>query len=192
MDIKPTELSVSQWDGVKVSINRGMRDDLVLKSTLNKMYPEFEFGLFSEEDLDDRLSNYAWVVMTAAHWRAKDAWNDHVGARHGLKEKDGALMYKDSYVCARPITVGKDARSKVIVQSEESYARARGTKAKDIKQGISKGDEVPVGQSLSETTTTKPPADPLSYRESDHDEGEHVYDDSVEPVAKKKGRPKET
>lgn len=192
MDSKPVELSESQWADVKIAINRGVRGDLALKATLNRMYPRFEFGLFSEEDLDDRVSNYGWVIFTAEHWAAKLAWNEHAGARHGIKEKDGALMHKDCYICARPINIGDTVRSKINTASEDQYERARGSKAKQIKVTAPSGEEVPVGQSLTETTTNRDPANPLSYRESDADEGPHVYGEGEAEPPKRGRRPKET
>lgn len=183
---EPVELKMNEWNEVNEDFNRGLDMQVILRRTLAKMYPGFEFGSFSEDEIDKRLSAN-WRVFTLGNWLAKAEWNNHVAGRYGLKEKDGALVFRENFICVRPIHIGDKDRKKLIEISEETYQRARGSQPQNIKKAMASRGDVPVGQSISETFTSNEPSDPIAYRESDADEGEHVYDDTVEKP--RRGRP---
>lgn len=190
MDYVPLDRSF--WDKKPVNTGRGFNKFEMLGEYLRKCFPGWEFGVFSEDDIEDRRAIEGYIVLTPQHLRgAQDGWNSEVAVRFGLREVDGGLMIgrrEDKlFICARPLDWGKQRRQQIFAESELSYDRARLGKAAEIKRQI--GGGVDLGTSLVETSSQVPPE---SFNEGSN-EDHSVYvnaDQAAAKAGRKPGRPK--
>lgn len=164
------KLDPAFWTNIPVGSKKGINPLIHLQAYLSKLFPGFEFGFFSKDDLEDRRSQDGYVLITTEHWNAVEEWNEHVAERYALSDKNGALCWKNLFVCARPITFGDSQRNATHEESERRYRAAKTGTPFRIQERSAVG--ISVG-AVSKDTASE--VDPEKFTETDLDEGEEVY-----------------
>ncbi len=149
------KLDESLWDTIPTASGRGMNPLAHLTKFLETIIPGFEFGLFTEDDLEDRRINEGYVVLTREQWEAIAPWNEKTAFRYNIKENKGALMWNKNFICARPKKWGELRRQKLQSEPDMRYEAARRGKAAVIKD--QSPDGISVGSSIVETVSMVPP-----------------------------------
>lgn len=88
--------------------NRTFNGNLIksqhIKNLLREQFKGFEFGLWNEHDLPEKLSDPggAWEPLTTTIWKNVMEFNAIVAQRHGIRVKDGVLWFGNKAICYRP------------------------------------------------------------------------------------------
>ena len=124
-------------EALQKAANKSFNGDLIksrqMIALLKPKWPDLEWGFFNERDLPSRLSDSggSWMVLTVAMWQEWGEWNEQMAMRHGLVEKNGALMMPPGHIiCWRPKWFGEKLRAisnqktneRLSVQTAESQA----------------------------------------------------------------------
>lgn len=170
MSVTQDNIALEMWDQIPVESNRGMNIIAHLDKVLRKLFPGFEFGFFSEADLQDRRVHEGYVALTLDAWQSVAEWNENVALRYGLSDSHGAMKQGSNFICRRPVEWGNKRRKYVIDESNRRFNQARKAKGGEIHQAM--GGRFDVGSSLVESRSALPPE---IYSEGDSDETEAIY-----------------
>jgi len=193
--MNPMKLDKTIWDKIPVNSSKGFDPLFYLAQVIEKTFPGFEPGFFSDEDVESRRVEEGYIVLTKEHWVDVADWNERVALRYGIREENGGLRWKNLYICVRPKDWGARRQAKKIQESEERFAVAATAKAREIASVAHGPGVLDTGAAKVETHSPQPPE---LYADSGWDGSEasqEVFENATkskpEPVQKRgPGRPK--
>lgn len=192
------KLDAKIWEKIPLASNRGFNPMVHLTEVIEKTFPGFTAGFFSEDDLEARRVTEGYVILTPVHWADHSEYNEKVALRFGLTEKNGGLTWRGLYICVRPKDWGERRRRQIMKESEDRFAIAGNAKAREVASEATKNraGRLDTGSAFSEVHT---PAPPESYVADSSWEGkeasQEIYEGATAPStpaapARPRGRPK--
>lgn len=151
------QLDKSFWEGIEevtAASARGFNPLREIPRALEKEFPDYLFGWFTEGDLSLRQAD-RWVGMKP-EWFNREAFNSTIGMRYGVVERDGGLWFNELMLCVMPKDFHERLMDKINEKSEEIFSRSiLGEKAAPTEQSVG----VEPAYEEKQVTATLPPED---------------------------------